>query len=52
MKEFCPLRAKAYSYLMDDNIEVKKSKGAKKCVIKQELMFENYKDCFLTIKLY
>ena len=45
MKEFCELRAKTYSYLMDDNGEVKKSKGTKKCVIKRELMFENYKDC-------
>ena len=45
MKEFCSLRAKTYSYLMDDNSEVKKSKGTKKCVIKRELMFENYKDC-------
>ena len=45
MKEFCSLRAKTYSYLMGDDIEVKKAKGTKKCVIKQELMFENYKDC-------
>ena len=45
MKEFCALRAKTYSYLMDDNSEVKKSKGTKKCIIKRELMFENYKDC-------
>ena len=45
MKELCALRAKTYSYLMDDNSEVKKSKGTKKCVIKPELMFENYKDC-------
>ena len=44
MKEFCALRAKAYSYLMNDNSEVKKSKGTKKCVIKRELMFEIYKD--------
>ena len=29
MKEFCALRAKAYSYLMGDNSEVKKSKEAK-----------------------
>ena len=29
MKEFSTLRAKAYSYLMDDNSEVKKSKGTK-----------------------
>ena len=41
MKEFCALRAKKYSYLMDDNSEVKKSKGTKKCVIKWEGMFEN-----------
>ena len=34
MNEFCVLRAKTYSYLMDDNSEVKKSKGTKKCVIK------------------
>ena len=29
MEEFWALRAKAYSYLMDDNSEVKKSKGKK-----------------------
>ena len=39
MKEFCALRAKTYSYLMDDNGEVRKSKGTKLCVIKRELMF-------------
>ena len=36
---------------MDDNIEIKKSKGTKKCVIKRELMFENYKDCLLNDKV-
>ena len=51
MKEFCALRAKTYSYLMDDNSEVKKSKGTKKCVIKRELMFENYKDCLFNNKI-
>ena len=40
MKEFCSLRAKTYSYLMDDNSEVKKSKGTEKCVIERELMLE------------
>ena len=44
LKEFCTLRAKTYSYLMDDNSEVKKSKGTKKCVIKRELIFQNYTD--------
>ena len=51
MKELCALRAKTYSYLMDDNSEVKKSKGTKKCVIKRELMFENYKDCLSNDKI-
>ena len=36
MKEFCALRAKAYTYLMEDDIEDKKAKGTKKCVIKCE----------------
>ena len=36
---------------MDDNSEVKKSKGTKKCVIKRELMFENYKDCLFNDKI-
>ena len=40
MKEFCALRAKTYSYSMDDNSEVKKSKGIKKCVIKRELVLK------------
>ena len=30
VKEFCALRAKIYSYLMDDDSEVKKAKGIKK----------------------
>ena len=30
---------------MDDDIEHKKAKGTKNCVIKRELMFKNYKDC-------
>ena len=51
MKEFCALRAKSYSYLMDDDSEVKKSKGTKKCIIKRKLMFENYKDCLLNDKI-
>ena len=50
MKEFCTIRAKTYSYLLDDNSEVKKSKGTKKCLIKRELMFENYTDCLLNDK--
>ena len=42
--EFFVLRAKAYAYLMKDGGKHKKAKGTKKCVIKRQLMFENYKD--------
>ena len=42
--EFFALRPKAYSYLYDDYNERKKSKGTKRCVIKQKLMFQNFKD--------
>ena len=45
MKESVALRAKTYAFLMDDDSEKKKAKGIKKCVIKRELMFENYRDC-------
>ena len=51
MKEFGALRAKTYSYLIDDNSEVKKSKGTKKCVIKRKLMFENYTYCLFNNKI-
>ena len=44
MKDFCALRAKIYTYLMDDDSENKKAKEIKKCVIKRRLMLENYKD--------
>ena len=38
---------------MDDGSNHKKTKGTKKCVIKQNLMFENYKDClFINKTLY
>ena len=45
MTEFVALRAKAYAYLDDDGNEHKKSKGTKRCVIKQKLMFQNLKNC-------
>ena len=49
--EFCALRAKAYAYKLDDGTEHKKAKGTKKCIIKRELMFENYKDSLLNDKI-
>ena len=51
VKEFCALRAKAYTYKLDDDTEHKKAKGTKKCIIKRELMFENYKDSFFNDKV-
>ena len=44
MTEFCALKAKAYAYKLDDDTEHKKAIGTKKCVVKRELMFENYVD--------
>ena len=49
--EFCALRAKAYTYKLDDDTEHKKAKGTKKCVIKREFMFENYKDSLFNGKV-
>ena len=43
--KFVALRPKTYSYLMDDGNSDKNAKGTKKCVVKRELKFKNYKDC-------
>ena len=44
MTEFCALRAKAYAYKLDDDVEKKKAKGTKKCVVEREIIFKNYTD--------
>ena len=44
MRKIVGLRAKTYSYLIDDGSEDKKPKDTKKCVIKRKLKFENYKN--------
>ena len=45
MPEFCALRAKAYAYKLDDgDIEMKKAKSTKKCIVKREITFKNYAD--------
>ena len=51
MTKFVGLRAKTYSYLIDDNSEDKKTKDAKKCVIKRKLKFEDYKNCLEVTQL-
>ena len=45
LTKFFGLRAKTYSYLIDDGSEDKKEKGTKKGVTKRKLKFENYKNC-------
>ena len=44
MKEFCAPRAKTNAYLKDDESEMKKIKGTRKCKIKRELRLKDYTD--------
>ena len=48
--EFVALRPEAYSYLNDYGNDHKKAKATKKCVKKQKLMFQNFKDCLFNNK--
>ena len=52
MTEFVALRPKTYSYSTDDCKEDKKAKETKKCVRKQRLTFNDYKDCLLKMRSY
>ena len=52
MKESCALKAKTYTYLMDDDNEKKKAKGIKNCVMKQRLCLKTIKTPCLIIKPY
>ena len=45
MTEFAVLRPKTYSYLTKGSDENEKAKDTKKCVINQNLKFEDYKHC-------
>ena len=47
MTEFCAIRAKTYAFAIGDGKKIKenkKAKGIKKCVIKNELMLQDYKN--------
>ena len=50
MTEVATLKPKTYAQLDDDGSGHKKANGTKKCVIKQKLMFENFKDCLFNNK--
>ena len=43
--EFVALRPKAYSYITNGFMEMKKVKGTKKCVVNKMLRFDDYKKC-------
>ena len=51
MIEFVELREKTYVYLMDNYTAHKKSKETKKCIIKREITFKNFKDCLFNDKI-
>ena len=48
--EFVALRPKTYSYLDDNCNEHKQAKVTKKCVIRQKITFQNFKDCLFNNK--
>ena len=51
IKEFVGLRAKLYSFIMDEGgEEIKKCKGIKKQVVESSISHEDYKTCLLTGK--
>ncbi|GFU20138.1 uncharacterized protein TNCV_2557301 [Trichonephila clavipes] len=49
-EEFVGLRSKMYACKTEESL-VKKSKGVKKCVVKNRITFEDYKDCLFSQKL-
>ena len=50
IKEFVGLRAKLYSYKMDEGKENKRCKGIKKAVVEKSIRHEDYKTCLETGK--
>ena len=51
--EFAALRAKMYAYRKTDKeVQKKRCKGIKKCVVSEGLMFDDYKPACLMVKVY
>ena len=48
--KFVGLRSKLYSYEMADGAQVKKCKGIKKCVIKNEITIDDFEECLFSGK--
>ena len=51
MNEFCALRAKTYSFKLDDDTENKRANCTKKCIVKREIAFKNYVDALFKDKV-
>ena len=51
LTEFVELRAKTYTYLMDDDSDHRNIKRTKKCVITWILMFNDYNNCLSNDKI-
>ena len=51
MIEFIALGAKIYAFKYDEDRIKKKAKGTRKCVIKNNLSLDHYKDAFFKIKI-
>ena len=47
MEEFVGLRAKVYSCKLKDGCEIKKAKGVKRGIVKNEINHADYKECLL-----
>ena len=50
MTEIFGLRPKSYAHRKFDSKEDKKCKGIKKCIVKETLDFDDYKNCLLDVK--
>ena len=51
MTEFVALRAKMYAYRnIDKEVEEKRCKGTKKCVVSEGLTFDDHKPAYLIVK--
>ena len=48
ISEFVGLRSKLYAYKMVEGKEEKKCKGVKKNVVRNEITFEDYKECLFS----
>ena len=50
MAKLCGPRSKTYAYKMDDDIEKKKAKRTKKCIIKRKIKLDDYTDSLFNNK--